>query len=104
MTDLFAKVGDEYACSAGGTVLLCAGAIYGPPHETTPEGRARGAVMIDAILSVACERGFVGRDLLETLLARNEDSERVKDLARQIDKCLGMDGLYIAVERMRRVP
>lgn len=99
MSELFIKNGDEYLMTAGGALLVAADALYGPPEETTPEGRYRAAALVDAILSVATERGFKSRDLLETMLSRNEVSNRVRELARQVDKCLGEDGFQTALER-----
>ncbi|WP_024901556.1 hypothetical protein [Robbsia andropogonis] len=99
MSELFIKKGDEYLMTAGGVVLIAADAIYGPPHETTPQGRENAKRMMDAILGVAAERGFKRRDLLETMLARREMSPRVRDLAQQVDKCLGKEGFRIALER-----
>ncbi|WP_374625086.1 hypothetical protein [Pandoraea sp.] len=99
MNDLFVKNGDEYLMSAGGTLLVVADAIYGPAEESTPEGRCRAAALTDAILSVASDRGFKNRDLFETMLARREVSDRVIELARKLDRCLGKDGFQVAIKR-----
>ena len=99
MSNLFIKEGDRYLLSAGGTLLIAAEALYGPPEESTDEGRRRAAALMDALLPVAAERGFARRDLMKTMLPRNEASERVCDMAREIDKCLGKDGFEIALKR-----
>lgn len=100
MSDLFVKNGDEYFMSAGGTLLVVADAMYGPAEESTPEGRSRAAALANTILSVATERGFKSRDIFETMLARREVSDRVLELARQVDRCLGKDGFQIAIDRV----
>ncbi|VVE01440.1 hypothetical protein [Pandoraea terrigena] len=100
MSDLFVKNGDEYLMSAGGTLLVAADAMYGPAEESTPEGRCRAAALADAILSVATERGFKSRDLFETMLARREVSDRVLELARKVDRCLGKDGFQVVLKRI----
>lgn len=100
MSDLFIKNGDEYLMTAGGVVLVAADALYGPAEESTPEGRTRAAVLMDAILSVAAERGFQSRDLFETILSRREVSGRVRELAQLVDQCLGKDGFQVALKRI----
>lgn len=76
-----ASVPGGYLISVTGALLLSAGAAYGPADECTPEGRARGLRVVKRILSAATKAGFTQSGIFETLLARNEVTQRVKDLA-----------------------
>ena len=78
---LFTQQGDQYLCSLAGCLLLAAGAVYGDPRETTPKGRANGRLMMGAILAAARKAGYTQGDILATLLARNERSRRVAEMA-----------------------
>lgn len=78
---LFIQRGDQYLCSLAGCLLLAAGAVYGDPRESTPRGRANGRKMMDAILAAARKAGYTQGDILATLLARNEPSRRVAEMA-----------------------
>lgn len=81
LTPLFKKEGDRYLCSLAGCLLLAAGAVYGDPRETTPAGRSNGRKMMDAILAATRKAGYAQGDILATLLARNEPSSRIAEMA-----------------------
>ena len=78
---LFTQQGHQFLCSMAGCLLLAASAVYGDPCETTPRGRANGRKMMDAILGAARKAGYTQGDILATLLARNEPSRRVAEMA-----------------------
>ena len=67
---------DAYDITAPGCIILIAGYAYDPE---SPSPGLVGALR--RILSAAAAGGFKSSDLLETLLARGEVSERVRQLA-----------------------
>ena len=81
VNQLFIRQGDQYVCNLAGCLLLAAGAVYGDPRETTPQGRSNGRKMVDAILAAARAAGYAQGDILATLLARNQPSPRVAAMA-----------------------
>ena len=72
--------GDEYLLSPAAVLLLMAGTIYGRSNST-PAGQRRGKVAYDAILTAALKGGYLQCDILDTLLARGEVTNRVKAMA-----------------------
>ena len=93
-----ASVPGGYLVSLPGMLLLSAGAAYDTDGDVTPEGKARGLRLVNAILSAATKAGFTKAEVLETMLARNEVSHRVKALAIE---CLDAVGQECAIEIIR---
>lgn len=73
-----------YDITAPGAIILIASYAY---DTESPNPRLVGALR--SILSAASAGGFKSADLLETLLARREVSERVKQLARKAADAAG---------------
>lgn len=67
--------------SPTGVLIAAANAIYGDPSETTANGKQNAAKIIDGILSAAMAGGFTQRDILETLLSRNNNDPRTLAMA-----------------------
>src|SRR5471032_735147 len=78
---LVQDVGGETYVSAAMILLIAAGAAYSNGDDITVEGRAKGHATVQEILKCARAAGFKKADILETLLARDEVSVRVKALA-----------------------
>jgi len=75
--------GKSFKNSAVSTLLFLAGELYADPCKLSEVDRKRTHWVIDALLKAARAGGFLHGDILATLLARNEVSKRVIDLATQ---------------------
>lgn len=78
---LLACVGGVPHAHAALFLLLAALAAADPDSDTA--SRERGAVALEALLAAARESGFMQCDILHTLLASGDFSERTIVLARQ---------------------
>lgn len=101
---LFTPTADSvaYDIQPAGVLLLLADTLYGNPGESSPAGRTRAKVVMDAMLTAARAGGFAQSDILETLLARGEVSHRVKALAVQACSAAGNEALGRIFESMRK--
>ncbi len=77
--------GDEYLLSPAGVLILLAVTVYGDGSDCTPAGQRRGKIAYDAVIAAARKGGYMQCDILDTLLARGEVTDRVKNMAR--DAC-----------------
>ena len=89
----------EYDVTPPGILMLVASAVYGDPAETTPQGRENGRKLIEGILATAVAGGFKQRDILETLLARNDHDRRTMDMAQAACDSASNDALVRIITR-----
>lgn len=95
--------GGGYLVSMPGLLLLVGGSAYGPEGEITPQGRARAKTALARIFTAARAGGFTQGDVLDTLLANDEVSERVRDMARAAVSAAGDPALRQIVATMKGV-
>jgi hypothetical protein len=95
--------GQRYA-SCAMILLIAAGAAYSLEAGVTEEGRAKGLATVKEILRCACIAGFKKADILETLLARDEVSERVKALAIECVDSIEQSEFFAALARCGFLP
>lgn len=70
-----------YDISPAGVLLILTDTANGDPSEVSPIGMTRCLALIDAILTAAHAGGYKQCDILKTLLARNQPSRRITDMA-----------------------
>ena len=99
---MFRPNGDGYDASPAGVLLLAAGAIYGDPTETTPQGIRNAHKMVDGILDAARAGGFKQGDILRTLLARNQTTPRLAAMAQAACAAAGPGAIGDVLDRVRR--
>lgn len=90
---------DAYDITAPGCIILIAGYAYDPE---SPSPGLVGALR--RILSAAAAGGFKSGDLLETLLARGERSERVGQLATKAADAAGHATVLGILREMKGQP
>ncbi len=66
-------------------------------HSCEPGARLRGRAMFGALLDAAARGGWRDRDLLETIFAKGEQSERLRDLCRDAAACIAPEELTKAM-------
>lgn len=93
---LFTPNGDGYDIQPAGVLILLASEVREHPHK---HGRIQG--YIDAMLEAARAGGFTQGDILATLLARGEVSQRVKTMAVQACAAAGNEALGRLFDSMR---
>ena len=98
---LFTPNGDGYDIQPAGVLLILADTVYNNPQDSTPIGRARAKTMIDAILTAARAGGFKQGDILATLLARGEVTQRLKNMAVTACNAAGPDAIGRIFASMR---
>jgi hypothetical protein len=98
---MFTPNGDGYDISPAGILLLAAGTVFGPPHETTAEGVRKARALIDDMLAAARAGGFKQSDILLTLLARNQPTKGCAAMAQAACDAAGTDALLGAFDRAR---
>ena len=100
---MFKPNGDGYDISPAGVLLLAAGTIYGDPTETTPQGISNARKLMDGILDAARAGGFKQNDILRTLLARNQPSQRLAAMAQAACAAAGAGAIGDVLDRVRHV-
>ncbi|SFV15507.1 hypothetical protein [Pseudoduganella namucuonensis] len=98
---MFTPNGDGYDIAPAGVLLLAADTAYGPPHETTPQGMRNARTLMDGILDAARAGGYTQGDILRTLLARNQPTRRVQEMAQAACDTAGAAALTSVFERAR---
>ena len=78
-------------------VLVAARTAYAPDSDT--QQQQRGMASLDCLLSVARAQGFAKGDILRTLLARGEYSERTVSMARDAMSGASTEALAAALAR-----
>jgi len=98
-TPLFTPNGDGYDITMPGLLLILADTVYGDGrNDSTPTGVARAMETLAAIFKAAREGGFTQGDVLMTLLARGEVSQRVKNMATQACNAAGDARLSVILQ------
>ena len=101
---LIREIDGQKYISGAMILLLAAGAAYSPEAEVDEAGRAKGVATVHEILRCARAGGFTKADILETLLARDEVSSRVKDLAIEAVDCIEQSEFFAALGRVGFLP
>jgi hypothetical protein len=83
----------SYDVSPVGVLFLAATTVWGPPHETTPEGIRNSRDVIDSTLAAARVGGFKQSDVLLALMAKNPFNPRVIALAQEAVEAVGIQAL-----------
>ena len=91
---MFTPNGDGYDISPAGVLLLVADTIYGPSHETTPQGIRNARSFMDDTLAAARAGGFMQNDILRTLLAKHKMSPRIMALAQEAVDAAGDEAMH----------
>jgi hypothetical protein len=94
------EIGGEKYVSSAMILLIAAGAAYSNDTTITPEGRAKGRATVQELLRCARAGGFAKADILETLLARDEVSLRVKALAIEVVDAIEQSEFFAALARV----
>jgi hypothetical protein len=81
------------AATPDGLLLAAAEALYGTPHELTPEAREISGTLLASVLSAAAAGGYRQVGILETLLARCEITPRTSAMVRQACAAAGADAV-----------
>jgi hypothetical protein len=76
-----------------GLLLAAAEALYGTPHELTPEARQISRALIAGVLDAAGAGRFRQTDILATLLAACEITHRTSEMARRACDAAGTAAL-----------
>lgn len=94
--------GQAYEIQPAGVLLLLAMMVYGPQNDPEWKGVPKTEAMIQAFLAAARAGGYTQTDILHTLLARGERSERLQQMARAACASAGNDRLAGVFEFMRK--
>ena len=96
-TKLFtpAPDGKSYDMHPAAALLIMAGDLYSDPCELSREDQALAHAYIESVLSAARAGGFTQGDILATLLASEEVSPRVLDMA--VRACEAAGGRLAAI-------
>lgn len=96
-TKLFtpAPDGKSYEMHPAAALLIMAGDLYSDPCELSKDDQALAYAYIGSVLSAARAGGFTQGDILATLLAREEVSPRVLDMA--VRACEAAGGRLAAI-------
>ncbi len=97
---LVREIAGERYVSAAMILLIAAGAAYSNEGPVSAEGRAKGLATVQEILRCARAGGFKKADILETLLARDEVSLRVKELAIEAVDSIEQSEFFAALARV----
>ena len=100
---MFTDNGDGYDITPAGALLLAADTVYGDPTETTPQGISNARKLMDGILGAARAGGFKQNDILRTLLARNQPSQRLAAMAQAACAAAGVGAIGDVLDRVRHV-
>lgn len=79
--------GEPYI-NAAGILLLSAEAVHGQ-FSVTADAIARAQRTVDELLGAARAKGFKKAEILETLMAKDRNSDRVVDMALEAMACIG---------------
>ena len=83
-------------------LVILADAVYGAGRAyTTPSKQASAKATLEALLSAARAGGYQQADILQTLLAKGEVSQRVKDMAVQACAAAGSEAIGRMFNAMR---
>jgi hypothetical protein len=101
-SEIFTPNGDGYDVAPAGVLLLIACELYGEPESQAQEGKVKLKLIVDDFIQAAIAGGYKQADILLTLLARNEQSQRVAQMA--IDACsaAGDESLMKVMDKMRQ--
>lgn len=83
-----------------GMLLAAAEALYGCPHDLTPEAQQFARSLIDGVLAAAGAQRFPQVDILATLLARCEITARTAVMARRACDAAGSAALRRLYDRI----
>jgi len=100
---LFTFAADGTICNIqpAGLLLIMADLVYEPHADPAWTGKPRTKFMIESLLSAARASGYTQTDILQTLLARGNRSQRVQDLARAACAAVGSDRIGEIFGRMQ---
>ena len=98
---LFKDNGDGYDIAPAGVLLLMADTFYSTDDkDTTPKGRANALRMIERLMKAACDGGYTQGDILMTMLARCQVTQRTKAMAIEAMNCAGSERIGVIFESM----
>ena len=80
-------------------LYLIADVAYGDPTHSTPASRAFAKAMLEELLALASDWGYPQSDILHTLLAKNQLTDRVMIMAQVACDVIGGAIVCAAVER-----
>ena len=83
-----------------GMLLAAAEALYGCPHDLTPEAQQFARSLIDGVLAAAGAQRFPQVDILATLLAKCEITARTAVMARRACAAAGSAALRELYDRI----
>jgi hypothetical protein len=64
-----------------------------PPHDATPEGAKLARTYVDGMLAAAKAGGYMQCDILETMLAKCDITDRLRMMAQCACEAAGEDGI-----------
>jgi hypothetical protein len=100
--EIFTPNGDGYDIAPAGVLLLIAGELYGEPESQSPKGKVKLKLIVDDFIQAAIAGGYKQSDILLTLLARNEKSQRVTQMALEACSAAGDEVLMQVMDKMRK--
>jgi hypothetical protein len=96
---LICTINGEPHISTAGILLMCAEALHGP-MPVSADARSRAQRTVTELLSAARAGGFTNADILETMIVKDRESDRVVDFALEAMACVGgAEQLAAALER-----
>lgn len=89
-----------YEMTPAGLLLILGDTAYGKTTDAPPWGRAKAQRLLEDMLSAAYAGGFFLGDVLHTLLARGEISQRVQAMAVAACEAAGEQALEEVLGRL----
>ncbi len=90
-----------YLLSMAGVLALMGSAAYEADDAVTPKGRANAKYGLARILSAARAGGFTQGDVLDTLFANGEVSERLRDMVHAAVDAAGNEAMLKIVASLQ---
>lgn len=91
-----------YLLSPAGVLLLVGTMAHEPDGEISAQGRRNALDVLARLLGAARAGGFTQGQVLETMLANGETSQRVKALAQAAVDAAGTDALAAILTDLKR--
>lgn len=96
------KVGDEYQLSAALSFLMIGMYAYEDFDTKKPDKPSVLRTIVDRVMAAATAGGFARADIFRTLLAKQEQSQRMIQLAQEAVDCMGGDSeLFAYIDQAR---
>jgi hypothetical protein len=100
--EIFTPNGDGYDIAPAGVLLLLAGELYGGTGSQSAKGKNKLQLIVNDFIKAATDGGYRQTDILLTLLVRNEQSQRVTQMALDACSAAGDEALAEIIDKLRQ--